>query len=92
MAAHRLVEEGYPVAVMEMGLRWRREDFPRTSWPIPQASRFGEQFAQLVGGTALRMLPEVLFNVPGTAHCVGGRIMANSRDHGVVDYANRVFG
>ncbi len=34
MAAHRLVEKGYRVAVMEMGRRWRAEDFPRTSWSI----------------------------------------------------------
>jgi cholesterol oxidase len=40
----------------------------------------------------MSMLPEILFNVPGTAHCVGGCIMADARDHGVVDYRNRVFG
>ena len=59
---------------------------------IPQANRFAEQFAQLAGGTAMSMLPEILFNVPGTAHCVGGCIMADSLDHGVVDHASRAFG
>lgn len=84
-------------------MRWERPWF----WPfskclvsrgdriptfIPQANRFAEQFAELAGGTAMSMLPEILFNVPGTAHCVGGCIMADSRAGGVVDYANRVFG
>ena len=59
---------------------------------IPQANRFAQQFAQLMGGTAMSMLPEILFNVPGTAHCVGGCVMASTRDHGVVDHAGRVFG
>ncbi len=84
-------------------MRWERPWF----WPfkrclvsrgeriptfIPQANRFAEQFAQLAGGTAMRMLPEILFNVPGAAHCVGGCIMSDNREHGVVDCRNRVFG
>jgi cholesterol oxidase len=32
VTAHRLTEKGYRVAVMEMGRRWRAEDFPRTNW------------------------------------------------------------
>lgn len=32
VAAHRLTEKGYRVAVMEMGRRWRAEDFPKTNW------------------------------------------------------------
>src|ERR1039457_2091803 len=34
VTAHRLVEKGYRVAVMEMGLRWTPENLPRTSWSI----------------------------------------------------------
>ena len=32
VTAHRLVEKGYKVAVMEMGRRWTPENLPRTSW------------------------------------------------------------
>jgi cholesterol oxidase len=32
VAAHRLTEKGYRVAVMEMGRRWTPENLPRTSW------------------------------------------------------------
>ena len=32
VSAHRLTEKGYSVAVMEMGRRWKAEDFPKTNW------------------------------------------------------------
>ncbi|MGA2904897.1 MAG: GMC oxidoreductase [Candidatus Korobacteraceae bacterium] len=59
---------------------------------IPAANEFAEKFAQLAGGTAMSMLPEIFFNVPGTAHCLGGAVIADSPERGVVDYRNRVFG
>ena len=34
VAAYRLAEKGYRVAVMEMGRRWTPENLPRTSWSI----------------------------------------------------------
>jgi len=34
VTAHRLTGKGYRVAVMEMGRRWRAEDFPKTNWHI----------------------------------------------------------
>jgi len=34
VAAYRLAEKGYKVAVMEMGLRWTAENLPTTSWTI----------------------------------------------------------
>ena len=37
-------------------------------------------------------LPEILFNVPTTAHCFGGCIISDSSDNGVVDPHHRVFG
>ncbi len=84
-------------------MRWERPWF----WPfrkflvsrgnkvstyIPQANEFAEKFASLTGGTAMSMLPEILFDVPGTAHCIGGCVMAKSPDRGVVDPRHRVFG
>jgi len=59
---------------------------------IPAANEFAEKFAHIAGGTAMSMLPEILFDVPGTAHCLGGAVIAESPEHGVVDYRNRVFG
>ena len=34
VSAHRLVEKGYRVAVIEMGRRWTPENLPRTNWSI----------------------------------------------------------
>jgi cholesterol oxidase len=84
-------------------MRWQRPWF----WPfrkflvsrgnkvptyIPAANEFAEKFARLTGGTAMSMLPEILFNVPGTAHCIGGCVIADSSARGVVDHRHRVFG
>jgi cholesterol oxidase len=59
---------------------------------IPQANEFAEKLARLAGGTAMSMLPEILFNIPGTAHCLGGCVIADSAEKGVVDSRHRVFG
>lgn len=34
VSALRLSEKGYSVAVLEMGKRWRKEDFPHTTWNV----------------------------------------------------------
>jgi cholesterol oxidase len=87
----------------QIQMRWQRPWF----WPfrkflvsrgkkvptyIPKANQFAEKFAQLTGGVAMSMLPEILFDIPGTAHCIGGCVIADSPDHGVVDSHHRVFG
>jgi len=86
----------------EIEMRWQHPWF----WPlrkflvsrgekvptyIPKANEFAKQFAKLTGGFAMSMLPEILFNVPGTAHCIGGCVIADSSSHGVVDSHHRVF-
>ena len=58
---------------------------------IPQANEFAQKYAQLTGGFPMSMLPEILFDVPGTAHCIGGCVIADSATHGVVDSRHRVF-
>ncbi|HUO60972.1 MAG TPA: GMC family oxidoreductase [Candidatus Acidoferrales bacterium] len=59
---------------------------------IPRANEFAQKFAALSGGTAMSMLTEILFDVPGTAHCLGGCVMSDSAKNGVVDAQHRVFG
>lgn len=34
VSALRLTERGYKVAVLEMGKRWNKEDFPKTNWNL----------------------------------------------------------
>jgi len=59
---------------------------------IPQANEFAKKFAEVAGGSPMSTLPEILFNVPGTAHCIGGCVIADSAERGVVDAQQRVFG
>jgi cholesterol oxidase len=59
---------------------------------IPRANEFAQKFATMVGGSPMSMLPEILFDVPGTAHCLGGCVIAGSAKEGVVDSHHRVFG
>jgi cholesterol oxidase len=59
---------------------------------IPQANAFARKVAEVSGGTSMSMLPEILFNVPATAHCIGGCVIADSPSRGVVDVRHRVFG
>ncbi len=34
VSALRLSEKGYSVVVLEMGKRWKREDFPKSTWDV----------------------------------------------------------
>ena len=87
----------------DLQMRWQRPWY----WPftkamashgkkvptyIPQANEFARMFARLSGGTPMSMLPEILFDVPGTAHCLGGCVIGASPDDGVVDHHHRMFG
>jgi len=59
---------------------------------IPQANDFASKTAALVGGTPMSMITEILFNIPGTAHILGGCPIGPSHEHGVVDAQNRAYG
>jgi cholesterol oxidase len=58
---------------------------------IPRANEFAQKAAKLFGGTAMSMVTEILFDVPGTAHILGGCVMGCSPAEGVVDERCRVF-
>jgi cholesterol oxidase len=84
---------------MRLGRRWywpfgkvlvsRGERVPTF---IPKANEFAEHTARLIGGTAMSMTTEILFDMPGTAHILGGCTMGDSQFGGVVDHRCRVFG
>jgi cholesterol oxidase len=59
---------------------------------IPEANAFARKAAGLIGGTAMSMVTEILFDTPGTARIMGSCPMAESAERGVVDGRNRVFG
>ena len=58
---------------------------------IPEANDFTAKAAQATGGIGMSTITEIMFNVPMTAHCMGGCAMAATPDKGVIDAKNRVF-
>ncbi|MDC0662672.1 GMC family oxidoreductase [Marinobacter sp. SS21] len=58
---------------------------------IPQANEFTKKMAAHFNGIPFTTATEVFFNVPFTAHCMGGCAMADSPQRGVIDAQNRVF-
>jgi cholesterol oxidase len=59
---------------------------------IPQANAFAETAAKKFGGIAITSSSEILFNMPMTAHCIGGCVMGADATTGVIDAQHRVFG
>jgi cholesterol oxidase len=59
---------------------------------IPIANSTAEWFARRTGGIAQSSLMEALFNIPTTAHILGGAVIAPDAGQGVVDARQRVFG
>jgi len=59
---------------------------------IPVANEAAEWFARRTGGIAQSALTEALFNIPTTAHILGGAVIAPDPSRGVIDAEQRVFG
>ena len=59
---------------------------------IPVANEAAEWLAERTGGIAQSSLSEALFNVPNTAHILGGAVIGASPEDGVIDAKQRVFG
>jgi cholesterol oxidase len=77
------------------GTFWlRTEQDPERPMPtfIPIANQAAEWFAKRTGGIAQSSVTEALFNIPTTAHILGGAVIAPDPQRGVVDAHQRVFG
>jgi len=59
---------------------------------IPAANAFTERAAAKFGGLPITSTSEILFDLPMTAHCIGGCVMGVDAEHGVIDAQHRVFG
>jgi cholesterol oxidase len=75
-------------------VRLRTEQDPERPNPtfIPVANTAAEWLAERTGGIAQSSMSEALFNVPNTAHILGGATIGHSPEDGVVDSRQRVFG
>jgi cholesterol oxidase len=76
------------------GVRLTTEQDPERPNPtfIPVANEAAEWLAKRTGGIAQSSVSEALFNVPTTAHILGGATIGHSPEDGVVDSRQRVFG
>jgi cholesterol oxidase len=59
---------------------------------IPVANKAAEWLAKRTGGIAQSSVMEALFNIPTTAHILGGAVIGRDSTQGVVDARQRVFG
>lgn len=76
------------------GWRLSTEEDPVNPNPrfIPAANKAAELAAKRMGGVPQSSIFEVLFNIPTTAHILGGAVIGKNADTGVIDRNNRVFG
>jgi cholesterol oxidase len=90
-AAMRLIPKR---RLLGRGIRLQTEQDPERPNPIylPAAARVSEWFAKRTGGAAQSALTESVLNIPTTAHILGGAVIGDGPEHGVVDANNRVYG
>ncbi len=63
----------------------------KTSANVPLAYRFVADGAERFGGIAGSLISETMFDIPTTAHLLGGAMMGKDAASGVVDGQQRVF-
>jgi cholesterol oxidase len=75
-------------------LRLQTEQDPEKPNPtfIPVANQAAQWIAERTGGIAQSSITEALMNVPTTAHILGGAVIGESPQQGVVDGRQRLFG
>jgi cholesterol oxidase len=75
-------------------VRLQTEQDPEKPNPtfIPVANQAAEWLAERTGGVAQSSMTEALFNIPTTAHILGGAVIGHGPEDGVVDADQRVFG
>lgn len=74
------------------GLTSRREEGAAPVASFPAATKLAEEAAEVLDGMPFSLVQETLFNIPTTAHVLGGANMGASSETGVIDRNHRVFG
>jgi len=59
---------------------------------IPVANEIARRMGEKMDGQPLSSWPEVLFDVPTTAHILGGDVMGETKETGVVDFKGEIHG
>jgi len=59
---------------------------------IPRAKELADRTAEIIKGKPFVMTTEALFGIPTTAHILGGAVIGDSSETGVIDRQHKVFG
>lgn len=59
---------------------------------IPEAVNYAEQYAKEVDGKPMVVLTETVFGIPTTAHILGGCVIGENAEKGVINTKHQVFG
>jgi cholesterol oxidase len=59
---------------------------------MPEAGALARRVEEKIDGSAMTFFTETLFGIPTTAHILGGCVMGDSAETGVIDHRHRVFG
>ena len=68
---------------------WQTSSIPSY---IPEANHAAAALAKKINGYPSNAITEVLFNMPLSAHLLGGCVMGDNAEHGVIDKNCRAFG
>jgi cholesterol oxidase len=73
-------------------LKTRVDSGSKPSAQIPLAFELAKQYSELNNAKPMVLMSETLFNMPSTAHILGGAVMGANANEGVIDKNNMVFG
>jgi len=85
-------------STLTFGRNWRGALTPRIGSGkkptpyIPESIRLTEKYAEKVNGKPSSFIGEAMLGIPATAHILGGAVMSDSPEKGVIDAENSVFG
>lgn len=59
---------------------------------IPESIQLTSRYEEKINGKSFSFIGEALFGIPTTAHILGGAVMGENSQSGVIDRDNKVFG
>ncbi|MFT4537143.1 MAG: cholesterol oxidase [Saprospiraceae bacterium] len=59
---------------------------------IPESGKLVSEYSKAINGVSTSFALETIAGIPSTAHILGGAVMAENPNEGVIDRDNRVFG
>ncbi len=74
------------------GLKSTHSSGEKPSAFIPQAKKIADDFAEIVNGKTFALLTESVAGIPTTAHILGGCVIGETPEQGVIDVNHKIFG